>query len=116
MNINELKQVQDDLNRGVMVCSATIRRVVAHAMTQAETPVEDEAPENVLGAAWTALKQRGLRPIRNRDDYEVMHALGNDLADEIGDDNKHPLISLFDIVMTLMSEWERNNVVLEPAP
>ena len=115
MNINELKQVQDDLNRGVMVCSATIRRVVAHAMTQSEAQVEDSAPDT-LDDAWITLKQRGLRPIRNRDDYEVMHALGDELADEVGDDTGHALYPFLDIVMTLMYEWERNNIVLEPAP
>jgi HTH-type transcriptional regulator/antitoxin HigA len=53
-----------------------------------------------------------LRPIRTRADFERMHALADRLADEVGDNEAHPLFSLFEIAMDLIERWESENVSL----
>jgi HTH-type transcriptional regulator/antitoxin HigA len=37
-------------------------------------------------------------------------ALANALADEVGDDENHPLYSLFEIAMELIERWENEHV------
>ena len=58
-----------------------------------------------------------LRPIQNETDFKRIHALADELADEVGDDNNHPLFSLFEITMSLIERWEDENVSIpELAP
>ena len=72
-----------------------------------------------LTEVWGALQRHtALRPIRNEAEFKRLHALTNTLADEVGDDEDHPLFSLFEIAMTLIERWEDERVVIpdsEPA-
>ena len=64
-----------------------------------------------LTKAWEALQAHALlRPIRNDADFERVHALADDLSDEVGDDVSHPLFSLFEITMDLIEKWEDEHV------
>lgn len=69
-----------------------------------------------LTQAWKTLQGFALlSPIRNDADFERIHVLANDLADEVGDDEDHPLFSLFEIVMDLMDHWEEEHVNIPDA-
>ena len=72
----------------------------------------------VLIHAWKSLQMVALlRPIQNETDFKRIHALADELADEVGDDNNHPLFSLFEITMSLIERWEDENVSIpELAP
>lgn len=60
-----------------------------------------------LTQAWSALQAQALlRPIRDAADFERLHTLADSLADEVGDNEAHPLFSLFEIVMELIGHWE----------
>lgn len=67
--------------------------------------------------AWMTFQDHaGLRPIRNAADFDRIQALANALADEVGDDDQHPLYSLFEIVMDMIERWEDQHVHIAPAP
>lgn len=64
-----------------------------------------------LTKAWATLQAHALlRPIRNDADFERVHALADDLSDEVGDDESHPLFSLFELAMELIEKWEGEHV------
>lgn len=64
-----------------------------------------------LAKAWTALQNLALlRPIRSLADFERVHALTDALADAVGDDESHPLFSLFELTMELIQRWEDKQV------
>jgi HTH-type transcriptional regulator/antitoxin HigA len=64
-----------------------------------------------LKMAWAALQDQALlRPIRNDTEFERVHALANELADEVGDDESHPLFDLFELAMLLIEKWEDEHV------
>lgn len=64
-----------------------------------------------LKMAWAALQDQALlRPIRNETDFERVHALANELADEVGHDESHPLFDLFGLAMLLIEKWEDEHV------
>lgn len=66
-----------------------------------------------LTQAWTTLQGYALlRPIRNDADFARMHALADSLSDEVGDDEDHPLFSLFEIAMDLIERWEESHVII----
>ena len=66
-----------------------------------------------LAKAWAAFQAHALLgPIRNDADFERVHALANDLSDEVGDDESHPLFSLFELAMELIEKWEDEHVVI----
>ncbi|NTB05823.1 transcriptional regulator [Agrobacterium tumefaciens] len=66
-----------------------------------------------LAKAWAALQAHALLgPIRTDADFERVHALANDLSDEVGDDESHPLFSLFELAMELIEKWEDEHVVI----
>lgn len=70
-----------------------------------------------LADAWATLQsQTLLRPIRNKADFQRIHALANELADEVGDDESHPLFSLFEIVLDLIEHWESGHVHIPDSP
>jgi HTH-type transcriptional regulator/antitoxin HigA len=74
-----------------------------------------ELPE--LTQAWAALQTHApLRPIRSEADFERIHELADKLADAVGDDETHPLYSLFDLTMTLIGQWEHENLAIPTAP
>ncbi|QNA90946.1 helix-turn-helix domain-containing protein [Massilia sp. Dwa41.01b] len=61
--------------------------------------------------AWATLQDQALlRPIRNDTDFERVHALVNELAYEVGDDESHPLFDLFELAMLLIEKWEDEHV------
>lgn len=69
-----------------------------------------------LAKAWAALQAHALlRPVRNDADFERVHALADDLSDEVGDDESHPLFSLFEIAMELIEKWEDEHVEIPNA-
>lgn len=64
-----------------------------------------------LSRAWASLQSLALiHTIRNGADFDRMHAYANELSDEVGDDENHPLFSLFEIVMDLIDKWEDEHV------
>lgn len=64
-----------------------------------------------LTQAWVTLQSVALlRPIRDDADFQHIHALANQLADEVGDNEDHPLFSLFEIVLDLIERWEDEHV------
>jgi HTH-type transcriptional regulator/antitoxin HigA len=74
-----------------------------------------ELPE--LTQAWTAFQTHApLRPIRSEADFKRIQELADKLADAVGDDESHPLSSLFDLTMTLIGQWERENLAIPTAP
>lgn len=78
------------------------------------TPL-DSLPE--IAKTWSAFQRlAGLTPIRNEEDFERVHKLADVLADEVGDDQEHPLYSLFDLTMTLIEQWEDEHVHIPTAP
>lgn len=65
-----------------------------------------------LAKAWTALQNFALlRPIRNHADFQLVNALADKLADEVGDDESHSLFSLFELTMELIQRWEEEHVI-----
>lgn len=66
-----------------------------------------------LTQAWTTLQGLALlRPIRNEADFVRLHALADSLSDEIGDDEDHPLFSLFEITTDLIERWEESHIII----
>ncbi|PWF55354.1 helix-turn-helix domain-containing protein [Massilia glaciei] len=64
-----------------------------------------------LTQAWTTLQsQVPLRPIRTEVDFAGVRALADTLADAVGDDDTHPLFSLFELTMELIERWEDEHV------
>lgn len=69
-----------------------------------------------LSRAWATVQAHALlRPIRTDDDFKRLHAFANDVADEVGDDESHPLFSLFEIMMDLIQRWEEDHVTIPDA-
>lgn len=69
-----------------------------------------------LTQAWTTFQnQVPLRPIRNEEDLARIRALADTLADGVGDDESHPLFSLFEIAMELIEHWEDEHVAIPAA-
>ena len=69
-----------------------------------------------LAKAWAAFQDHvALRPIRNEADYERIVALADSLADTVGDDEAHPLYSLFELAMQLIERWEKEHVEIPQA-
>jgi HTH-type transcriptional regulator/antitoxin HigA len=70
-----------------------------------------------ISQAWAKLQSVALiRTIRNEADFERMHAYANELSDEVGDDENHPLYSLFEIVMDIIDRWEGDHVIIPDSP
>lgn len=69
-----------------------------------------------LKSAWATLQDHArLRPIRNDTDFDRVHAFANDLADEVGDNESHPLFELFELAMLLIEKWEEEHVEIPDA-
>lgn len=70
-----------------------------------------------LTRAWAMVQDcAGLRPIRDEADFQRIQALADTLADTVGDNEGHPLFSLFEIVMDMIARWEDEHVQIAPAP
>lgn len=68
--------------------------------------------------AWKGLRKSApyFGPIRNERDYARMHSLMDQLLDEVGDDEDHPLADLLDVVGVLVSQYEDENTPALKAP
>lgn len=74
---------------------------------------------NELTTAWAAVQNythTQLRPIRDEAEYEQVRALADSLADIVGENESHPLMSMFELVLQLMADWEESNVHIPEAP
>jgi HTH-type transcriptional regulator/antitoxin HigA len=70
-----------------------------------------------LTRAWSTFQgHAALRPIRNEEDFARIHNLADALADTVGDDQEHPLYSLFELTMALIEQWENENVSIPDTP
>jgi HTH-type transcriptional regulator/antitoxin HigA len=70
-----------------------------------------------LTKAWSAFQQYApLRPIRSEEDFARIRELADTLADAVGDDDSHPLYSLFELTMSLIEQWENEHVAMPVAP
>ena len=63
---------------------------------------------NELLPAWKGLRKSVpyFGPIRTERDYARMHALMDELLEEVGDDEDHPLADLLDVVGALVGQYE----------
>ena len=69
-----------------------------------------------IEASWQAFDtMTHLRPIHSDDEYDRMVALMNSLLDATGDDEKHHLSGLLDLVGDLVSRYEQEHYPIEPA-
>jgi HTH-type transcriptional regulator / antitoxin HigA len=71
-----------------------------------------------LAPAWRELETRApvkLRAIEGERHYRAMIDFMNELLDEIGDRETHPLIGLLDIVTVFVSDYEVRNVEIPDA-
>jgi HTH-type transcriptional regulator / antitoxin HigA len=69
-----------------------------------------------LAQAWSAFQNHvSLRPVRDNADYERMVQLADLLADTVGDDESHPLYSLFELAMQLIERWENEHIEIPEA-
>lgn len=71
---------------------------------------------NALQATWIAFdKIAHLRPIRNDAEYDRAVALMNKLIDVVGDDERHSLAGLLDLVGDLVGEYDAEHFAIEAA-
>jgi HTH-type transcriptional regulator/antitoxin HigA len=69
-----------------------------------------------LTQAWSKLLRLvPLQSISTQEDFERIQALADVLAANVGEDENHPLSSLFELTMTLIERWEDENVTLPTA-
>ena len=59
--------------------------------------------------AWPPIA-RSVRVPRTKDEYEQLAAFLDDLTDEVGEDENHPLASLMDVVGVLIEKYEDEHV------
>jgi len=73
----------------------------------------NELDARALAPAWDALRKASgnrLGPIRTRAQYQRMLRLLHSLVDVVGDDERHELADLLDLVGDLVEAWETNHV------
>ena len=71
-----------------------------------------------LGPAWAEVQARApvkLQAISSERHYRGMVVFMNELLDEVGDCETHPLMGLLDIVSAFVEDYERRNVKLPEA-
>lgn len=71
-----------------------------------------------LGPAWVALRKASgnrIGPIRTRAQYERMSRLLQTLVDEVGDNERHRLADLLDLVGDLVAAWEASHIDIPEA-
>ncbi len=64
---------------------------------------------NTTQEAWTNLTQILFVP-RTESEYKQLVAMLDNLIDEIGEDENHPLASLMEIIGVLIENYEQENV------
>jgi len=76
--------------------------------------IESRAEVPSLEDAWAAIQHHThVGPIRDEEGYERARALADELADEVGDDEDHPLYVLFDIAQNYIRDWEYDHWKIE---
>lgn len=81
-------------------------------MLAAQNPFDIRA----IQSSWVAFDAMAhLRPIHDEAGYEQTVALMNSLLDVVGDDEDHPLSGLLELVGDVVSKYEREHYVIEPA-
>ena len=76
----------------------------------------EQTVDSSIAQIWGDLQQRlGLSPIHNQAQYEHMVRLMNSLLDEIGDDEKHPLADLLEIVGDLIAAYDERHYPISDA-
>lgn len=67
-------------------------------------------------SAWSILHERtGLGQIHSEKQYKHMVAVADKLVDEIGDNERHPLAKLLEVVATLIEQYESENEPVQEA-
>lgn len=71
---------------------------------------------DALQAAWVSFDRLAhVRPIRNDADYAHVVALMNQLVDTVGDNEKHPLAGLLDLVGNLVADYDEEHFSIPPS-
>lgn len=66
--------------------------------------------------AWDVLnKSAGVGVIRTEREYRRMSALADQIVDEIGSNQRHPLAKLLDLVTSLIEQYEAEHVTIPDA-
>lgn len=81
-------------------------------MARATQDIEGLAP------AWRAFEARSpvkLQSISNQRHYKSMIRFMDSLLDEVGDDERHPLYGLLDVVTALVHDYEARSVTMHQA-
>jgi HTH-type transcriptional regulator/antitoxin HigA len=74
----------------------------------------DDIDAHALEAAWGELDRVArLRPIHDEASYEHAVALMNRVLDVMGDNEHHPLSGLLELLVTLVSNYEKIHYSLE---
>jgi HTH-type transcriptional regulator/antitoxin HigA len=71
-----------------------------------------------IAPAWRELQSRSpvkLRAIDSERHYRAMVEFMNELLDEVGDRESHPLMGLLDVVTTFVNNYEESNVDIPDA-
>jgi HTH-type transcriptional regulator/antitoxin HigA len=81
-------------------------------MQAAQTKFDIQA----IQSSWESLESMAhLRPIHDEASYAQMVALMGSLLDVVGDDEDHALSGLLELVGDVVSKYEREHYVIEPA-
>jgi HTH-type transcriptional regulator/antitoxin HigA len=68
-------------------------------------------------AAWLALLDHvDLGKIRSEKHYRDLVALADKLSDEISDNQRHPLMKLFEVIALILEQHEKETVCIEGTP
>lgn len=85
-------------------------------MSLVQEAKSERTADNSITQIWSDLQQRlGLSPIHNQAQYEHMVRLMNSLLDEIGENEKHPLADLLEIVGDIIASYEERNYPISDA-
>ena len=76
----------------------------------------EQTVDDSITQIWTDLQRRlGLSPIHDQTQYDHMVRLMNNLLDEIGDNEKHPLADLLEIVGDLIAAYDEHHYPIADA-
>lgn len=88
------------------------------SLAQVEEPSSIQSVKaDSIAQIWSDLQQRlGLSPIHNQTQYDHMVRLMNNLMDEIGGNEEHPMADLLEIVGDLIAAYEDRHYPITDAP
>ncbi|MFA6920584.1 MAG: helix-turn-helix domain-containing protein [Gallionella sp.] len=85
-------------------------------MSLAQEEKSEQTVDSSIAQIWGDLQQRlGLSAIHNQTQYDHMVRLMNSLADEIGDNEEHPLADLLEIVGDIIAAYEERHYPISDA-